>query len=57
MAAFIEFFIPFRKISLSTNMIEKITGLNGMKNLRILSLGRNYIKTLAGLVILFSDSY
>lgn len=40
----------FRKLSLSTNMIEKITGLNGMKNLRILSLGRNYIKSFNGLV-------
>ena len=31
-------------------MIEKITGLTGMKNLRVLSVGRNYIKSLAGLV-------
>lgn len=31
-------------------MIEKITGLNGMKNLRILSVGRNYIKSFTGLV-------
>lgn len=31
-------------------MIEKITGLNGMKNLRVLSLGRNYIKSFIGLV-------
>lgn len=31
-------------------MIDKITGLNGMKNLRILSLGRNYIKQISGLV-------
>ena len=30
-------------------MIEKISGLNGLKNLKILSLGRNYIKSLAGL--------
>lgn len=42
-----------RKLSLSTNMIEKLTGLNGMKNLRTLSLGRNYIKSFNGLV---SDS-
>lgn len=39
-----------RKLSMSTNMIEKITGLNGMKNLRVLSLGRNYIKSFTGLV-------
>ncbi|XP_041668095.1 dynein light chain 1, axonemal isoform X2 [Cheilinus undulatus] len=37
------------KLSLSTNCIEKITNLNGLKNLRILSLGRNNIKTLSGL--------
>jgi dynein light chain 1 len=30
-------------------MIDKIFGLNGMKNLRILSIGRNYIKSLNGL--------
>ncbi|XP_076011967.1 dynein axonemal light chain 1-like [Genypterus blacodes] len=37
------------KLSLSTNSIEKITNLNGLKNLRILSLGRNQIKDLSGL--------
>ncbi|XP_076328736.1 uncharacterized protein LOC143234926 [Tachypleus tridentatus] len=37
------------KLSLSTNCIEKLTNLNGLKNLRILSLGRNWIKSLAGL--------
>lgn len=41
--------IPHRKLSLSTNCIEKITNLNGLKNLRILSLGRNNIKALTGL--------
>ncbi|CAG0881952.1 unnamed protein product [Darwinula stevensoni] len=30
-------------------MIDKITGLQGLKNLRILSLGRNYIKSFSGL--------
>lgn len=30
-------------------MVDKITGLSGMKNLRILSLGRNYIKQISGL--------
>ncbi|KPP78738.1 dynein light chain 1, axonemal-like, partial [Scleropages formosus] len=37
------------RLSLSTNCIEKITNLNGLKNLRILSLGRNNIKNLNGL--------
>lgn len=46
-----EFFSIYRKLSLSTNMIEKVIGLNGMKNLRILSLGRNYIKSFTGLVM------
>lgn len=31
-------------------MIEKIAGINALKNLKILSLGRNYIKNFAGLV-------
>ncbi|TPP67177.1 Dynein light chain 1 axonemal [Fasciola gigantica] len=37
------------KLSLSTNCIEKISNLNGLKNLKILSLGRNNIKNLTGL--------
>ncbi|XP_055613277.1 dynein axonemal light chain 1 [Uranotaenia lowii] len=37
------------KLSMSTNMIDKIFGLSGMKNLRVLSLGRNYIKAISGL--------
>ncbi|XP_025917445.1 dynein light chain 1, axonemal-like isoform X6 [Apteryx rowi] len=37
------------KLSLSTNCIERITNLNSLKNLRILSLGRNNIKNLNGL--------
>uniref|UniRef100_A0A8C6UQH1 Dynein axonemal light chain 1 n=1 Tax=Neogobius melanostomus TaxID=47308 RepID=A0A8C6UQH1_9GOBI len=37
------------KLSLSTNCIEKISNLNGLKNLKILSLGRNGIKVLTGL--------
>lgn len=40
----------FRKLSLSTNMIEKITGISSLKNLKVLCLARNYIKTLGGLV-------
>ncbi|XP_065364252.1 dynein axonemal light chain 1 [Calliphora vicina] len=38
-----------RKLSLSTNMIEKITGIGSLKNLRILSLARNNIKALNGI--------
>lgn len=37
------------QLSLSTNCIEKIANLNGLKNLKILSLGRNSIKSLTGL--------
>lgn len=37
------------KLSLSTNAIEKIANLNGLKNLKILSLARNNIKSLNGL--------
>ncbi|XP_033734966.1 dynein light chain 1, axonemal-like [Pecten maximus] len=37
------------KLSLSTNCIEKIANLNGLKNLKTLSLGRNNIKSLTGL--------
>lgn len=38
-----------KKLSLSTNMIEKIAGISALKNLKILSLGRNYIKSFSGL--------
>ncbi|XP_017768536.1 PREDICTED: dynein light chain 1, axonemal [Nicrophorus vespilloides] len=41
--------VSVQKLSLSTNMIEKIAGINSLKNLKILSLGRNYIKNLSGL--------
>lgn len=37
------------RLSLSTNQIEKITGLSGLNNLKILSLGRNNIKKIEGL--------
>ncbi|XP_063187954.1 dynein axonemal light chain 1 isoform X4 [Chroicocephalus ridibundus] len=37
------------KLSLSTNRIERIANLNSLKNLKILSLGRNNIKNLNGL--------
>ncbi|XP_068084859.1 dynein axonemal light chain 1-like [Anabrus simplex] len=37
------------KLSLSTNMIEKVAGMAHLSHLRILSIGRNYIKNFAGL--------
>jgi len=37
------------KLSLSTNCIEKLGNLNGLKNLKILALSRNNIKNLNGL--------
>ncbi|XP_045171654.1 dynein axonemal light chain 1-like isoform X2 [Mercenaria mercenaria] len=37
------------QLALSTNVIEKIANLNGLKNLKILSLARNSIKSLTGL--------
>ncbi|KAI8829662.1 hypothetical protein BJ741DRAFT_384065 [Chytriomyces cf. hyalinus JEL632] len=36
-------------LALSTNMIEKISNLNGLSCLKILSLGRNMIKKIEGL--------
>ena len=38
-----------RQLSLSTNCIEKMVPITGLKNLRILSLGRNQIKRIYGL--------
>ncbi|XP_061396696.1 dynein axonemal light chain 1 [Musca vetustissima] len=38
-----------RKLSLSSNMIEKITGIGNLKNLRILSLARNNLKAISGI--------
>ncbi|XP_060071713.1 dynein axonemal light chain 1-like [Ylistrum balloti] len=37
------------RLALSTNSIEKIANLNGLKSLKILSLARNNIKSLTGL--------
>ena len=45
--------ISFRKLSLSSNNIERIANLSGLKKLKILSLGRNNIKSIAGLVRIF----
>ncbi|KAK1793457.1 hypothetical protein P4O66_011840, partial [Electrophorus voltai] len=49
MDASLSTLINCEKLSLSTNCIEKIANLNGLKNLKILSLGRNNIKNLSGL--------
>ncbi|XP_056151436.1 dynein axonemal light chain 1 [Lampris incognitus] len=49
MDASLSTLINCERLSLSTNCIEKIANLNGLKNLRILSLGRNNIKNLNGL--------
>jgi len=38
-----------KRLALSTNAIEKITGLNGLTNLEILSLGRNGLRKIDGL--------
>lgn len=38
-----------RHLSLSTNNIDKISGLAGLENLKILSLGRNLLKKIEGL--------
>ena len=37
-----------QKLSLSTNMITTIQNINNLKSLKILSLGRNLVKSLAG---------
>ncbi|XP_062888952.1 dynein axonemal light chain 1 [Mobula hypostoma] len=49
MDASLSTLINCEKLSLSTNCIEKIANLNGLKKLKILSLGRNNIKNLNGL--------
>ncbi|KAL7740896.1 hypothetical protein ACLKA6_014058 [Drosophila palustris] len=41
--------VECQKLSLSSNMIEKISGISGMKNLRVLCLARNYLKNLNGI--------
>ncbi|KAI4504179.1 hypothetical protein M0802_000650 [Mischocyttarus mexicanus] len=42
-------FVNVEKLSLSSNMIERISGINSLKNLRILSVARNSIKSFSGL--------
>merc|ERR1712113_606423 len=41
--------VNVRRLSLSTNCIDKMISLPALKNLEILSLGRNMIKKIAGL--------
>jgi len=43
------FDICYRKLSLSTNCIEKISNLDTLKNLKILSLARNNLKNFNGI--------
>ncbi|XP_057367881.1 dynein axonemal light chain 1-like [Daphnia carinata] len=42
-------FITCEKLSLSSNNIERIANLGSMKHLKILSLGRNSIKSISGI--------
>ncbi|XP_057222281.1 dynein axonemal light chain 1 isoform X2 [Malurus melanocephalus] len=49
MDAALSALVNCEKLSLSTNCIDRIANLNNLKNLRILSLGRNNIKNLSGL--------
>ncbi|XP_041823351.1 dynein light chain 1, axonemal [Melanotaenia boesemani] len=49
MDAFLGTLTNCEKLSLSSNSIEKISSLSGLKNLKILSLGRNNIKSFTGL--------
>ncbi|BFZ10966.1 hypothetical protein BsWGS_14005 [Bradybaena similaris] len=39
-------------LSLGTNKIEKIANLNGLRNLKVLALSRNALKTLQGVEVL-----
>ncbi|XP_034666910.1 dynein light chain 1, axonemal [Drosophila subobscura] len=41
--------VACNRLSLSSNMIEKISGISGMKNLRVLSLARNNLKSISGI--------
>ncbi|KAJ3012219.1 UNVERIFIED_CONTAM: Dynein light chain 1, axonemal [Siphonaria sp. JEL0065] len=41
--------VKCEQLALSTNQIEKISNLQGLSCLKILSLGRNYIKKIEGL--------
>lgn len=41
--------VKCEKLSLSTNMIKRVVGLSQLKNLKILSLGRNQIRYIDGI--------
>lgn len=45
----LSFFL--RHLSLSTNSIDRISGLYGLSKLQILSLGRNLLRSLAGVEV------
>ena len=47
---FFSFFLS-RHLSLSTNSIDRISGLSGLTKLRTLSLGRNLLRSLAGVEV------
>lgn len=49
MDAALNALVACKKLSLSTNSIEKISNLANLKNLEILSLGRNIIKKITGM--------
>merc|ERR1711879_237729 len=49
MDASLQTLVNITQLSISTNAIEKIACLNGLKNIKILSLARNNIKNLNGL--------
>ena len=46
-----------RKLSLSTNSIEKIAGIGTLRHLRILVLSRNNLKTIAGIVTQINSKF
>ncbi|XP_069180603.1 dynein axonemal light chain 1 [Procambarus clarkii] len=48
----LQVLVNCEKLSLSTNMIEKLGQLNNLRSLKILSLGRNNIKNFTGLEVL-----
>jgi len=48
-AALISTLVNCKQLSLSTNCIEKMVPINGLRNLEILSLSRNQIKRINGL--------
>jgi dynein light chain 1 len=43
--------VKCEQLALSTNMIERLSNLNSLKNLKILSVGRNYLKSLVGVEV------